>query len=111
MPGDGGAVCREASCTFVSITRCLRGVVGPGTGRVGIQAIDVIPGYEVWRESAIVALDPQVNPLIVFPVLLVLLLLSLVLWWVDGNPTLRLALLVVIGLVVVAFLLSRTPLF
>jgi hypothetical protein len=51
------------------------------------------------------------NPRIVFPILIALVPALCLLWLGGADRRLRLGVLVAVGLVIVLFLLSRTPLF
>jgi hypothetical protein len=56
-------------------------------------------------------IDPQINPTIVYPVLLLLVVLFLGLRLMRAEGRLQTAALLLIGGVIVVFFLSRTPLF
>jgi hypothetical protein len=56
-------------------------------------------------------IDPQVNPLIVVPILIALVLALCLLWLGGADGRLRLAVFFAIGFVIIIFFLSRTALF
>ncbi len=57
------------------------------------------------------SIDPQINPLVAFPILLALVLAFCLLWLGGAGGGLRLVVFFTIGFVVVFFFLSRTALF
>jgi hypothetical protein len=56
-------------------------------------------------------LDPQINPTVVFPVLVALILLFAILWWSRADGRLQWAVQLIIGFVIIFFFLSRTAIF